>query len=73
MKIVKAVTLVAMGCVLVGLTACDGERWTEKQVDSFMLVTQKGGPALGYSPQSGVPYALLPTATTVPSALRPTV
>ena len=54
MKIVKAVTLVAVGCVLVGLTACDGERWTEKQVDSFMLVTQKGGPALGYSPQSGV-------------------
>ena len=50
----KAVTLVAMGCVLVGLTACDGERWTEKKVDSFMLVTQKGGPALGYSPQSGV-------------------
>ena len=54
MKIVKAVTLVAVGCVLVGLTACDGEKWTEKQVDSFMLVTQKGGPALGYSPQSGV-------------------
>ena len=50
----KAVTLVAMGCSLIGLTACDGERWTEKQVDSFMLVTQKGGPALGYSPQSGV-------------------
>ena len=50
----KAVTLVMMGSALVGLTACDGERWTEKQVDSFMLVTQKGGPALGYSPQSGV-------------------
>ena len=54
MKIVKAVTLVMMGSALVGLTACDGEKWTEKQVDSFMLVTQKGGPALGYSPQSGV-------------------
>ena len=54
MKRVKAVTLVAVGCVLVGLTACDGEKWTEKQVDSFMLVTQKGGPTLGYSPQSGV-------------------
>ena len=54
MKTVKIVYLLAMGYVLVGLTACDGEKWTEKQVDSFMLVTQKGGPALGYSPQSGV-------------------
>ena len=54
MKTVKIVSLLAMGYVLVGLTACDGEKWTEKQVDSFMLVTQKGGPALGYSPQSGV-------------------
>ena len=54
MKTVKIVSLLAMGYVLVCLTACDGEKWTEKQVDSFMLVTQKGGPALGYSPQSGV-------------------
>ncbi len=54
MKTVKIVSLLAMGYVLVALTACDGEKWTEKQVDSFMLVTQKGGPALGYSPQSGV-------------------
>ena len=36
------------------LAACDGQKWSEHQVDSFMLVTQKGGPSLGYSPQSGV-------------------
>ncbi|MBO5594566.1 MAG: beta-glucosidase, partial [Prevotella sp.] len=33
---------------------CSGQKWSEQQVDSFMLVTQKGGPSLGYSPQSGV-------------------
>ena len=42
------------GLALVALTACDGQKWSEQQVDSFMLVTQKGGPTLGYSPQSGV-------------------
>ncbi|MBQ6378788.1 MAG: glycoside hydrolase family 3 C-terminal domain-containing protein [Prevotella sp.] len=40
--------------MLMGLTACDGQKWTEQQVDSFILVTQEGGPSLGYSPQSGV-------------------
>ena len=54
MKTVKIVTLLAMASALLGLTACDGQKWTERQVDSFMLVTQKGGPTLGYSPQSGV-------------------
>ena len=54
MKTVKIVTLLAMGSALLGFTACDGQKWTERQVDSFMLVTQKGGPTLGYSPQSGV-------------------
>lgn len=54
MKTTKAVTLLAMGGALFALTACDGQKWTERQVDSFMLVTQKGGPTLGYSPQSGV-------------------
>lgn len=50
----KIITLLAMGSALLGLTACDGQKWTERKVDSFMLVTQKGGPTLGYSPQSGV-------------------
>ena len=27
---------------LVALTGCDGQKWSEQQVDSFMLVTQKG-------------------------------
>ncbi len=54
MKTTKAVTLLAMGGALFALTACDGQKWTERQVDSFMLVTQKSGPTLGYSPQSGV-------------------
>lgn len=40
--------------MLLGLTACNGQKWTEQQVDSFILVTQKGGPSLGYTPQSGV-------------------
>ena len=40
----------AAGLSLVALMACDGQKWSEQQVDSFMLVTQKGGPTLGYSP-----------------------
>ena len=44
----------SVGVVLMGLVACDGQKWSEQQVDSFMLVTQKGGPSLDYSPQSGV-------------------
>ncbi len=50
----KVLTVLAVGGMLMGLTACDGQRWTEQQVDSFILVTQEGGPSLGYSPQSGV-------------------
>ena len=46
--------MAAVGGMLLGLTACNGQKWTEQQVDSFMLVTQSGGPSLGYSPQSGV-------------------
>ena len=40
--------------ILVLVTACDGQKWSERQVDSFMLVEQRGGPTLGYSPSSGV-------------------
>ena len=47
-------TMAAVGATLLTLAACDGQKWSEHQVDSFMLVTQKGGPSLGYSPQSGV-------------------
>ena len=50
----KMMVKVSVGFMLMGLVACGGQQWSEKQVDSFMLVTQKGGPSLGYSPQSGV-------------------
>ena len=40
--------------VLLSATSCNGTKWTEKQVGSFMLVEQRGGPTLGYSPSSGV-------------------
>ena len=36
------------------LASCGGQKWTERQVDSFVIVEQKGGPTLGYSPESGV-------------------
>ena len=36
------------------LTSCGGQKWTERQVDTFVIVEQKGGPTLGYSPESGV-------------------
>ena len=50
----RMMVMMAMSGMLMGLTACDSQKWTEQRVDSFMLVTQKGGPSLGYSPQSGV-------------------
>lgn len=46
--------VVVVGGMLIGLMACNGQKWSEQQVDSFMLVTQKDGPTLSYSPQSGV-------------------
>ena len=50
----KVIKVLAAGGMLLSLVACNGQKWTEQQVDSFMLVTQKGGATLGYSPQSGV-------------------
>ena len=54
MRKLRLMVTLAVGGMLMGLTACDSQKWSEQQVDSFMLVTQKGGPSLGYSPQSGV-------------------
>ena len=54
MRKFKEIKCLAAAFVLVALTGCDGQKWSEQPVDSFMLVTQKGGPQLGYSPQSGV-------------------
>lgn len=40
--------------ILMLLISCDGQKWSEHLVDSFMLVEQRGGPTLSYSPTSGV-------------------
>jgi len=40
--------------ILLLMLSCDSQRWSERQVDSFMLVEQRGGPTLGYSTTSGV-------------------
>ena len=45
---------VVAGAMLMALTACDGTKFTEQLTGTFMTVTQKGGPTLGYSPSSGV-------------------
>ncbi|MBQ6038556.1 MAG: glycoside hydrolase family 3 C-terminal domain-containing protein [Bacteroidaceae bacterium] len=42
------------GVILLGLSACNGQKWTEESKGSYNLVTQKGGQTLGYSPESGV-------------------
>ena len=44
-----------MGMALMAMISCTVEKkWTEKQVDNFMLVSQEDAPALGYAPTSGV-------------------
>ena len=35
-------------------TACGGQKWSEVEKDSIRIVTQPGGPTLGYSATSGV-------------------
>ena len=45
----------AVACAaLLGLSSCNGQKWTEESKGSYNLVTQKGGQTLGYSPESGV-------------------
>ena len=43
-----------LGTVLLSLSSCDGQKWSEQDAGTYMLVKQRGGPTLGYSPQSGV-------------------
>ena len=51
----KSKILMALaGVILLGLSACNGQKWTEESKGSYNLVTQKGGQTLGYSPESGV-------------------
>ena len=47
----KGMMVVALGGMLMGLVACGGQQWSEQQVDSFMLVTQKDG--RGKNPDGG--------------------
>ena len=49
-KILMAVA----GVILLGLSSCNGQKWTEESKGSYNLVTQPGGQTLGYSPESGV-------------------
>ena len=42
------------GMALLALASCGGQKWTERQVGSFIIVEQDYGPTLGYSPSSGV-------------------
>ena len=40
---------------LILTAACSGRKWSEEVVDNtYRLVTQQGGPTLGYSPASGI-------------------
>ena len=51
----KLTILVPMGMALMAMSSCKVEKkWTEKQVDNFMMVSQEDGPTLGYSQESGV-------------------
>lgn len=46
--------LASMG-LIGGLSGCaNGQKWSEETKGTFNLVTQTGGPTLGYSPASGV-------------------
>ena len=55
MKLLKKILQFVLPCtIFLLLASCDGLKWSEHQVDSFMLVEQRGGPTLGYSPASGV-------------------
>lgn len=55
MQLYKQILTFVLPCAsFMILTSCGGQKWSERQVDSFMLVEQSDGPTLGYSPVSGV-------------------
>ncbi|MCQ2142038.1 MAG: glycoside hydrolase family 3 C-terminal domain-containing protein [Bacteroidales bacterium] len=39
---------------LLALTSCAGQKWQQQTKDGYILITQKGGRSIGYSPESGV-------------------
>ena len=51
----KLIMVIPMSLALLGMSSCSPEqKWTERQVEDFMIVSQEDGPTLGYSPKSGV-------------------
>jgi len=47
MRLNNVLPVLTAGIALLALTGCSDQKWTERQVDSWMLVTQNGGPQLG--------------------------
>ena len=52
--ITKKLSIAFMGLLLMMLLSCNSQKWSEKQIDNFLLVEQGDGATLGYSPTSGV-------------------
>ncbi len=52
MNIIKSIGLLT-GAILI-LGSCGGQKWEESQADGYMLISQKKGATLGYSPESGI-------------------
>ena len=50
----RSTHLLLGGALLLTATACGGQKWSEVEKDSIRIVTQPGGPTLGYSATSGV-------------------
>ncbi|MBR0222914.1 MAG: glycoside hydrolase family 3 C-terminal domain-containing protein [Bacteroidales bacterium] len=50
----KRILLTMLLLLSLGLGACQSQKWTEKECDGHVVVTQKGGATLGYSPGSGI-------------------
>lgn len=45
--------VIIMGAAIM-LASCGGQKWHEEPQDSYIRIVQKGGPTLGYSPESGI-------------------
>ena len=55
MRRTELIMMIPMSLALLGMSSCTPEqKWTERQVEDFMIVSQEDGPTLGYSPKSGV-------------------
>ncbi len=48
------ITGIMLGAAMLAFTSCGGKKYTETVKGSIHIVTQKGGPTLGYSDSSGV-------------------